>query len=107
MNPSLSMISAKVPELIILLVFAIFGVPLLVGFTNRAMRRFGIQKALRHLTAQVLRLVCYMLILLSLLYSLGFTGLAATISGSVLLVGVALGQAFKDLLTDVIAVLCI
>ncbi len=103
MEPSLYRISANVPELVILLVFAIFGVPLLGNFINRAMRRFGMQKALRQLIVQVARLTAYILIFLALLYSLGFTGLAATISGSVLLVGVALGQAFKDLLTDVIA----
>ena len=103
MDTSLAKISANVPELVILLVFAIFGVPLLVSFANRTMRRFGMQKALRNLIVQVIRITAYLLIFLSLLYSLGFTGLAATISGSVLLVGVALGQAFKDLLTDVIA----
>jgi small-conductance mechanosensitive channel len=103
MNPSLNQISANVPELVIILVFAVFGVPLLAQFVNRAMRRFGMQKAIRQLTVQVMRLTAYVLIFLALLYSLGFTGLAATISGSVLLVGVALGQAFRDLLTDVIA----
>lgn len=103
MDTSLSKISANVPELVILLIFAIFGVPLLARFVNRAMRRFGMQKALRNLVVQVIKLTSYVLIFLALLYSLGFTGLAATISGSVLLIGVALGQAFKDLLSDVIA----
>ena len=103
MDSSLWKISANVPEIVILLVFAIFGVPLLSSFANRALRRFGMRKVLRQLLVRVIRLAAYLLTFLALLYSFGFTGLAATISGSVLLVGVALGQSFKDLLADVIA----
>lgn len=100
---TLTRLAANIPELVILLVFAIFGVPLLCRFVNRALRRFTLQAALRHLVVDVVRLIAYVLVFLALLYSLGLTGIAATISGSVLLVGVALGQAFKDLLTDVIS----
>lgn len=102
-NGALSTIVRHMPEIIFLLVFAIFGIPLLSHFANRAMKRFGVKRPLRHLLTQVTRVVAYILVVLSLLYSMGFTGLAATLSGSILLVGVALGQAFKDLLTDVIS----
>lgn len=93
----------RLPEVLFVLLLAIFGIPFVVLVISKTMRRIGINAAMVSFVKQLIRYVLWFLVLLSVLYSLGMTGLAATLSGSLVLIGVVLSQSVKDLLTDVVA----
>ena len=93
----------KLPETLFVLLAGLLVVPGVLFVLKQTMRRMRFSKALRDISLQIAKYLLYLLLLVAVLYSLGLTGLAATISGSVLVVSIALSQSFKELLQDIIA----
>lgn len=96
-------IAPRLPETLFVLLAGLLVVPGVVYIAKQTMRRFRFSKALREMSVKLISYALYLLLLIGVLYSFGLTGIAATLSGSVLVVGVAVSQAFKDLLSDLIA----
>lgn len=90
-------------EALIVLISGLVIIPLIRRVLNQILKSFHVSKALRQVTLQLISYTLYGIWFIALMYSFGFTGIAATLSGGVLLIGVGVGQAFKDLLANVIA----
>jgi len=93
----------RLPEVLFVLLIALFGIPFVIVVTSKTLKRLGMGAAVVSFISYLIRYLLWLLVLLSVLYSLGFTGIAATLSGSVVLVGLVLSQSLKELLTDIIA----
>ncbi len=93
----------KLPEIVFLLLIGLFGIPILLWIFNKTMRRLKMSMAVIGVTGQIIRYIMWLLILMAILYQAGFTGLAATVSGGVVLTGVVLSQAFKNLVQDIVS----
>lgn len=91
----------RLPEVLFVLILGFVGIPTLMLLTSKMLRRLGLGVAVINFITYLSRFTFWFLILLSLLYSLGFTGIAATLSGSLVLMGVVLSQSFKEILTDI------
>lgn len=93
----------NITEALVVLVSGLVIIPLIQRLVHGILRGLKVSKAMRDVIRQLTGYVLYALWIVALLYSLGFTGLAATLSGSILLIGVGVGQAFRELLQDVIS----
>lgn len=93
----------NITEALVILVTGLVVIPLIQRVFYSVLKRLRVSKALRDVIRQLVGYALYALWVVTLLYSLGFTGLAATLSGGILLVGVGVGQAFRELLQDVIS----
>lgn len=93
----------NITEALVVLVSGLVIIPLIQRIVYSILKRLKVSKALRDVIRQLTGYALYALWIVTLLYSLGFTGLAATLSGGILLIGVGVGQAFRELLQDVIS----
>jgi len=93
----------KLPEILFLLLIGLVAVPMLIYIFKKTLRRLKMSAAVISVTSQIIRYGMWLLIFMAILYQAGFTGLAATISGSVVVIGVVISQSFKEIVSDVIA----
>lgn len=93
----------NITEALVLFVSGLVIIPLIQKIIYGILKRLKVSKALRDVIRQLTGYSLYALWLVAILYSLGFTGLAATLSGGILLIGVGVGQAFRELLQNVIS----
>lgn len=93
----------NITQALIILVSGLVIIPLVQKLIYGVFRRTHMSRALRDVVRQLTGYTLYMLWFVALLYSMGFTGLAATLSGGLLLIGVGVSQAFRELLQDVIS----
>lgn len=100
-------VAPKLPEAILVLVAGLILIPAVSYTLTRTLARLRFSLALRGMLTRLIRYGMYALLFIALLYALGFTGIAATLSGSLLVVGVVISQSFKNLLADMVAGLSI
>lgn len=93
----------SITQSLVVLVTGLLIIPLVQRLVYGILRRARVSRALRDVIRQLVGYSLYAIWGIALLYSLGFTGLAATLSGGILIIGVGVGQAFRELLQDVIS----
>lgn len=94
---------ARLPAALFVLAVGMIIIPVVLVVFRFLLQRLKLSPALAGYLRQIVSSILYLLLFIALLYSLGLTGIAATLSGGVIIFSLAFSQAFKDLLQDMIA----
>lgn len=91
----------KIPELIITLILGIIAIKVVSYFLAQAVRLAKMPKALSTVVSSVISVVLWVLLFSEFFRQAGLTNLALTISGSAVVVGLILANAFAPVIADI------
>jgi small conductance mechanosensitive channel len=93
----------KIPELIVTIVIGILLVKLLLMILSRSLRVIRISRALSNVLISIISVILWVLLFSELARQAGMTNLAFTISGSIVVIGLALANGASTLTSDIIS----
>jgi len=93
----------KIPAVILGLIIGIFIIKILTGILARALRYSRLPKALSGIITSLVVIVMWVLLLSEVARQLGMSGLAITISGSIVILGLSLASGASGLTSDIIS----
>lgn len=91
----------KFPELIITLILGIVIIKIVAYFLAQAIKLAKIPKALSVILSSVISIILWVLLFSEFFRQAGLTNLALTISGSAVVIGLILANAFAPIITDI------
>ena len=92
----------NMPKALITFVFGIIAIKLTQIIVHQSLRVARVRRAIRHMIMSIFSIVVWVLLAVFVLKSLGFTGLAIALSGSIVIIGLAIANGSKEITADVI-----
>lgn len=93
----------KIPAVVLGLIIGIFIIKILTGILVRALKYSRLPKALSGIITSLVVIVMWVLLLSEVARQLGMSGLAVTISGSIVILGLSLASGASGLTSDIIS----
>lgn len=93
----------KIPELIVTIILGVVAVRIISFFIARGFRVLRITRTLANVLASIIMVVLWVMLASEIARQAGLTNLAITISGSIVVIGLALANGASNLTSDIIS----